>query len=217
MDLKINNKTLVIFDLDDTLYKEIDFLRSAYRSIAKHYFGDRWEACYLQMFSEFRRGEDVFQNLQNRSGIHKDELIRMYREHIPDISTSPGALELIRALVKNKASLGLLTDGRSVTQRNKIEKLGINPYFDFILISEETGYDKYHEHNFKLIADKFPEHGILYIADNVRKDFKIPNGMGWQTIGILDNGQNIHTPEFPIEDQALPQHWVWDLMEIRIL
>lgn len=52
---------VVVFDLDDTLYKEIDYLRSAYWEIAlwiESFFGKK--DIFLFMLECYNQGKDVF-------------------------------------------------------------------------------------------------------------------------------------------------------------
>ena len=55
---------MIIFDLDDTLYKEIDFLKSAYRVIADNleiHFG--LSNLYNIMYALYSQKKDVFQEI----------------------------------------------------------------------------------------------------------------------------------------------------------
>lgn len=54
MTLSIDSTTTLVFDLDDTLYKEIDFLKSAYQQIAQHLNASDWRATYALMFALYR-------------------------------------------------------------------------------------------------------------------------------------------------------------------
>ena len=53
-------KKVIVFDLDDTLYKEIDFLKSAYKEIASIVDKDHCETLYDNMISNYYKGENVF-------------------------------------------------------------------------------------------------------------------------------------------------------------
>ena len=57
--------TVVCFDLDDTLYKEIDFVESAYREIAETV--GHPEAVSL-MLDWYHQGENVFLKLNQHIG-----------------------------------------------------------------------------------------------------------------------------------------------------
>lgn len=54
----------------------------------------------------------------------------------------PGALETLDWLRSNGVKLGLMTNGGASSQRPKIEKFGLEPYFQHILIEGEFGCGK---------------------------------------------------------------------------
>ena len=56
-------------------------------------------------------------------------------------------------------------------------------------------------------------HRYFYIGDNPQKDFITPNELGWTTIGLMDNGQNIHT-QTSIGGNYNPQFWINDITEL---
>lgn len=192
MDIKVDQKTVVVFDLDDTLYNEMDYLRSAYISIAKNLAPEHWRPLFAKMFSLFRSKEDVFEFVSLKYKIDKPELIETYRAHIPVLSTFDGVFETMRTIKKRGGKIGIITDGRKSTQTVKIKALGIHPLLDKVVISEEIGSEKPDANNYLIIEKAFPDCHYLYVADNLRKDFITPNKLGWQTIGLIDNGLNMH-------------------------
>ena len=111
----------VVFDLDDTLYSEIDFLKSAYNYIATHIDPLNAGNLYSKMLSLYNDKQNVFKFL---SEIYPEYnvgiLLDLYRNHIPNINLKKGAVDLLNQCVLKGCKLGLLTDGRSITQRNKI-------------------------------------------------------------------------------------------------
>ncbi len=192
MDIKIEDNSVFVFDLDDTLYHEIDYLKSAYKEIAKDLEPLGWKLLYAEMFSLYRSKENVFDSIAKRYDIPVISLIEKYRNHKPDIQLFDGAKELLELLASHNLDIALVTDGRSITQRNKIESLGITQFFSKVIISEELGTEKPNLNNFKVIEEAFGKKNYYYIADNLKKDFVAPHKLGWKTIGIIDDGLNIH-------------------------
>ena len=98
--------------------------------------------------------------------------------------------------------MGILTDGRSISQRNKIRALGLESWINKIVVSEEFGSAKPDERNFRHFHKVFPQHrSFAYIGDNPAKDFVTPNRLGWSTICLVDQGKNIHPQQierFPV-------------------
>ena len=217
MDIKIDENTVIVFDLDDTLYNELDYLKSAYIEISKELKPNNWEQLYARLFSIYRNKQDVFEFISSTFQLDKKELIRKYRNHIPNINPFDGVIETLRKIKDSKGKLAIITDGRSITQRNKLKKLGLLSYFDYVIISEEIGTEKPNESNYKKIEDHFNLETYFYIADNFKKDFIAPKKLGWKTIALLDNGMNIHSHAYTaISDKFLPEQYFSSYSELNI-
>lgn len=205
----------VIFDLDDTLTYEINYLKSAYLEIAKKIDQDNFRVLNKEMLLWYENKENVFEILAQKYPIHTlDDLILNYRRHFPEIFLNEGAEEILEFCKIKGYKLGLISDGRSLTQRNKLKSLGIEDKFDKIIISEEFGFTKPDKRNFEV----FLEHNIsdyFYIADNPLKDFVIPNKLGWKSICLLNNGMNIHLQNFEIAFDYLPQYKIEKLTDLK--
>ena len=208
---------MVVFDLDDTLYKEEDFLRSGYMEIAHSLQVDCVpEVVFNRMMGWWKKGENVFQRLIE--AYHLDmtvgDLLTMYRSHIPSLSLDGETKKTLLRLNK-RTVLGLITDGRSETQRHKIAALGLDTFMDDrdVLISGDTGYEKPSEEPFVRIMERHPSCAYYYIGDNPAKDFVAPNRLGWTTICLLDNGRNIHHQDFSLPQPMLPQHTISQITE----
>lgn len=203
--------TVVCVDLDDTLYKEIDYLTSAYGEIAASV---GFPELVSQMVKWYREGENVFQKLNQLLRIDTpiEAYLKIYREHYPTITLSDGVEDTLDEIKHRGFILGLITDGRSVGQRNKINALKLDRWFDDenIIISEEFGSEKTDEKNFKFFMEKYPEHLFVYVGDNPKKDFIVPNQLGWQTIMLKDDGRNIHKQK-DISMENLPQMTITDI------
>lgn len=214
-----NRKIFVAFDLDDTLYKEIDFLRSAYREIARKVEAETsLHGVYENMMQVYQSGEDVFQNLvdQTRGAVSKDELLEMYRNHIPDIHLNEDAKACLESLYKAGVPMGIITDGRSYTQRNKIKALGLEKWIpdENWIISEEIGSEKPDQRNYLVVEHKYLGYEYIYVGNNPKKDFKGANELVWLTICLLDSGDEIHPQNFDLEEIYLPKIKVNSLQNI---
>lgn len=217
MDIKIDENTVIVFDLDDTLYNELDYLRSAYIEISKELQPDNWEQLFSRLFSIYRNKQDVFEFISSTYQLNKQELIQRYRNHIPNIKPFDGVLDTLQKIKARKGKLAIITDGRSITQRNKLKKLGLLPYFDLIIISEEIGTEKPNESNYKDVENHFNSKTYFYIADNFKKDFVTPKKLGWKTIALIDNGLNIHSHAFTHTcDAYLSEFFITSFSQIKI-
>lgn len=200
----------IVFDLDDTLAYEIDYLKSAFREIASGLEGDEFRT----MMRKYRAGENVFAYLSQKHGVSIDGLLEKYRTHFPVIRLNDGAEELLQFCKRNNFRLGLISDGRSVTQRNKLKALGIEHFFDKVIISEEFGSEKPDPRNYEAFMEN-KNTQYIYIADNPDKDFISPKRLGWKTIALRDAGRNIHRQNLSVSEEYMPHLIVRELREIK--
>ena len=219
--------TLVAFDLDDTLYKERDFVMSGYRAIASKLAEvnnafNYDEMVHVMAHAPLNPFDSLAEYLLNRSiqqSLSHDYyipwMVATYRNHFPDISAD-SAVSVIERLSEAGYKIGLITDGRTVTQTNKIKALGLDRLIpaDNISISETIGGEKF-ERMMKLNPDV---RHFIYVGDNPMKDFLWPNRLGWTTIQLIDNGRNVHSQQVSLpSDDYRPQYRIKSLDELPTL
>lgn len=93
----------------------------------------------------------------------------------------PGALEVLNTLAGN-ASLALVTNGLSEVQRVRIQRTGILPYFDAVVISAEVGTAKPAHEIFDITFDQLGaprKETAVMVGDNLVSDIR-----GGATYGI---------------------------------
>ena len=216
----IDNNTHIVFDLDDTLFKEIDFVKSAYVYI-NSYINSRFNIDLSKNIKKCLSGEINFFNLIN-SKLYPDQnfpiekYLELYRFHYPEINLSYDTSVFLKNILSHNIDFSIITDGRSISQRNKIKALGLDDLAKNIIISEETGFEKPHLNNFKILNRIYSNKKLIYIADNTSKDFLAPNSLNWNTICLINNGQNIHPQDFNLSIDYLPKIKVNYLTEIII-
>ena len=213
------NKVFV-FDLDDTLYKEIDFLKSAYREIC-FFLESQFELTEIfnEMLGYYYQGRDAFQEIINahRIPVDKITLLKMYREHKPYICLDEDTAQTLRALYDDPLiKIGIITDGRYVSQTNKINALGLKTFMgeEDVFISETHGHQKPDEYAFRMLEERYKGCEFTYIGDNPLKDFLAPNRLGWGTVCLLDDGRNIHKQDFDLPKEYLPQNKIAAMSDI---
>ncbi len=157
----------VIFDLDDTLHDDtLTFREAAYRAALgtapTHGVEPRpLGATYVEV------AQSYWQNLTNerlaalpanprkimwaaalaQHGVQDDDLAvacadEFHRHRNELTQPYPGAVVLLRALRERGIKIGMITNGFAITHREKIAVLGIEQYFDAILLSDEVGMVK---------------------------------------------------------------------------
>lgn len=210
---------VAVFDLDDTLYKEIDFLKSAFKEIADMIHRDYGYLGVLErMMIAYSQNKNVFEYLNNyySLSIPISKYLSIYRNNIPDISLDVSVINTLSELKSSNIVMGLITDGRTITQKNKIKALKLKEFFeeDCIVISEDFGSEKPDLNNFLYFSNKFPAAEFFYIGDNLNKDFIAPKKLNWVTICLLDDGNNIHKQIFDINSKYNPDYRINDISEI---
>lgn len=213
------HNTALIFDLDDTLYKEKSYLESAFEEISRNISISVKESSHVileEMLRLFNNNEEVFNSIIEKfnPNLSFQQLISIYRKHKPKIQLPIEQRRVLETLFDMKIPLGLLTDGRSEQQRNKIKALDIEKYFQKIIISEEFGSMKPCKENYIVFEEFFKTKKYIYIGDNTKKDFVSPNKLGWDSICLIDNGLNIHKQDFLLPKFHLPKYRISNFKEI---
>jgi len=188
----------ILFDLDDTLYDEMQFVKGGFKAVSfyiarQHHLNQR-DVYQLLIKTLERHGRGhVFDialdklDLQNHYTV--SILVEMYRTHQPHLSLYPDAVALLSALKKKRYKLGLITDGNVKAQRNKVDALKLQRFFDCIIFSDKYGADKRkpnpfpYEKMLKELHAKAEE--AVYVGDNPQKDFVSAKKIGMKTVRIL--------------------------------
>lgn len=194
--------TAVVFDLDDTLYDEVDYCRSGFAAVAEHLADLRGsppaDRIFTALWEQFSAGNRTrtFNTALDELGIPFDDrlirrLVDVYRNHVPAI-TLPEDSRTVLDELKTKCRLALLTDGFLPAQQLKVQALGIEGYFASIVYTEQLGreYWKPSPVGFERIMHDLGVRGenAVYVADNEKKDFIAPNKLGFSTIRLIRPG-----------------------------
>jgi putative hydrolase of the HAD superfamily len=221
--------TTVIFDLDDTLYDEVDYCKSGFDAVSRFLaalpdkpsaeciFGALWE-----QFSSGNR-KRTFDTALAELGIAYDdkliaELLDVYRSHTPRIALPQDSADVLKQLC-GRYTLALLTDGFLPAQQLKVQALGIEKCFKSIVYTEQLGRDcwKPSPAGFeKIMRDLNAEpQTTACVADNERKDFLAPNKLGCVTIQLIRPAR-IHTESAP-QPGAAAQYVIREITQLPAL
>lgn len=214
----MNGTPAVLFDLDDTLFSERDFLHSGWHAVA-HEAEKRGLLGSAKAYELMTKAPDAFDALHEAyPEFSIADMLEVYRNHVPDIHLKPGAWQTVMQLRDAGASVGIITDGRSISQRNKIKALGLDTLVDYIGISEEIGADKHQAQPFLHAEEHFGMHRpYIYVGDNPAKDFAQANKLGWHTVMLRESspGINIHPQTFAGPDtDCRPDFIINDLLGV---
>jgi len=126
---------VIVFDLDDTLYDEIDFVKSGFKEISRYLNDNSYYDFMLDDFTKNGSGK-VFNNLIDKFNlnINIQKLIEIYRFHNPNISLSKETIEILEFAKEYKTAL--ISDGHYIMQQNKFNTLGLKEYIDYPIFTD---------------------------------------------------------------------------------
>ncbi len=218
--------TTVIFDMDDTLYDEVEYCKSGFRAVAKFIENTAKthdsDSIFDAFWSQFTAGNHtkIFNTALDQLAINYDKeliikMVQAYREHKPNITLPPDSSDILDQLSK-KYRLALLTDGFLPAQQLKVQALQIEKYFEYIVYTEQLGREfwKPSPVGFQKIIEKLEINPktVVYVADNAKKDFIAPNKLGFFSIQ-LTRSAGIHT-ELPTETEAKPEYVISKITQL---
>ena len=221
--------TTIIFDLDDTLYDEIDYCRSGFAAVARlladqpeQPAADRIFDCLWRHFTAGNRTKTFNAALEELATPYDDkliqDLIKVYREHIPKITLPADSRDVLHRL-RDKYTLALLTDGFLPAQKLKVQALGLEKHFKCVIYTEQLGREfwKPSPAGFEKLIETLnvKAETMAYVADNQKKDFIAPNKLGLLTIQIIRPAR-IHT-ESSRQAGAAAQHVIHKITRLPTL
>jgi putative hydrolase of the HAD superfamily len=221
-----------VFDIDDTLYLERDYIRSGFAEVA------RWAEIEFGLRGFFDRCWDAFQagvrgrifDLAVTAYADVDprivaRLIERYRSHTPAIALLPDADWALRRL-SGSYRIAALSDGPIDSQRAKVQALGLVGRLDPIVLTEDfgPGHGKPAPEAFRLIEEQVRSAGAAccYVADNPSKDFMGPADLGWRTVRVRRPGGLHHDDasgsdvDVEVHDLSTLQRLLMDFRTLRV-
>lgn len=191
----------VIFDVDNTLYSYTDAHREAFDALAA--YAEKELSLSRQDFEQLHRETERrlksymgnvaalhnrcirYQVMLESRGIplhpHVLEMSGLYWNTLLEAAVlSCGAPETVKALKEQGMRIGIGTDMTARMQFKKLEVLGLLPYVDFLVSSEEAGVEKPEAAFFARCVEKAgcQADECLFVGDNLNKD----------VLGALDAG-----------------------------
>jgi len=213
----------VVFDLDDTLFAERQYVLSGFRAVAKWLdeehgvpggpafseLRDLFEAgVRLTTFDEWLDGRGLSHAVETR------ELVEVYRNHVPAIAPAPGIEGLLERL-GHRFRLGLVSDGYAQVQRGKFAALHLAQHFQAVVFSDDLGraFWKPSPRPFEVVAERLgiAAASCVYVADNPTKDFIGARSTGMKTVrlrrpegvyALAEPPTDAHAPDFEVTETA---------------
>lgn len=204
----------VLFDLDGTLLDRdtslAAFIEVQYERLSR-WIGHIPKEQYISRFIELdNRGyvwkDRVYEQLIAEfqiTGISKERLLLDYTtEFKKHCVPFPNLLPMLSGLKERSIHIGMITNGRGQFQSDNIKALGIEAYFDVILISEWEGIKKPDAGLFHRALNRL---GILsadsmFIGDHPENDVKAARSIGMKGIWKKDRQWNEAEADGVIDD-----------------
>jgi putative hydrolase of the HAD superfamily len=191
----------VFFDLDDTLYDTTLQVKSARENAVKAMIGCGLHAEYVEAMEKLRRvvvkyGANYkyhYNELLREFGVEEDPKIiaagivayhetkKAYLVPYPD--TIPTLLELER----RQLSLGVVTDGVPVKQWEKLIRLGLQHFFNVVVVTPEGGKQKPDASPLLNAAESVGAKPAecVFVGDRLDRDIAAGNKAGFTTVQLM--------------------------------
>ena len=185
----------ILFDLDETLLNRKDsvesFIQDQFQRY-KPYLAGVTEETYCSRFIELDNNgytwkDHVYERLVEEYQLRLssvellDDYLLHFRQHCKPFM---GMLEMLEGLKNRGYQLGMITNGRTAFQLSNIRALGIEAYFDTIMISEQEGIKKPESKLFLRALERMnlKAHEAVFVGDHLINDIKGAKDVGMRAI-----------------------------------
>lgn len=206
---RMSKAKLILFDLDDTLIHFEDYWKpSLLETFRKHktskeyntdklydslwHYNGKYELMYhnkkitLQQFRNFRLIDTLADFGRIIDEQTAEEFNRLHKTISRSFMKSDTLLTELLAELKPVYSLGIVTNGTSSWQHDKIDAMGIRSFFspDAIIISEEIGFEKPDPEIYQKALSIFqiPAVETIFVGDSWINDVEGPGNIGISSI-----------------------------------
>ena len=206
----------VVFDLDDTLFPQAQWLAGAWKAVAAAASRQGVDpgALEARLVEEAAAGsgrggiiDRALASVPGGSGVSLAPLLEAFWNHRPEqLDAYPGVPEALEGL-RHRARLGLVTDGEPRGQRAKMEAAGVSTVFDAVVLSDELGREhrKPDPAPFRAVLERLGVEAdeAVFIGDRPDKDVAGPAGVGMWTVRVR-TGEYADVPDVPKPWRSVP-------------
>lgn len=231
----------IVFDVDDTLYDRSEPFRRAYAEM----FGNLTENLVRELYwASCKRGDEVFEAAQTgRMPMEASQIYRfqkgfsdvgiqitdrqaldfqqIYAARQQEIVVPEGMKRVLDFCRLKKAPMGIITNGSTRHQWNKIHRLEMEKWIpeEWIVVSGECNIRKPDEKIFKYMEERM---GLIngeyyYIGDSYANDMVGAVKAGWKTVWLNRQGLSVPDgeiqPDYRVKNEEELLSCVHDLFE----
>jgi putative hydrolase of the HAD superfamily len=190
----------ILFDLDGTLldrdaslHQFVAAQHQRFQTYLHHFPVDKYISKFIELDCRGHVWKDkVYQQLLNEysiSGLSWGQLLEDYETHFMQHCVPfPNLFSMLDALKECEYSLGIITNGRGTFQTRAIQGLGIEHYFDEILVSETEGIKKPDIQIFQRALARLgvEANASVFVGDHPQADIEGAKNAGMKTIWKKD-------------------------------
>jgi putative hydrolase of the HAD superfamily len=188
----------IIFDLDDTLYPQIEYTRQClfYSSSLIAELSNHSQSEIENILNHILENKgieyryiynDLFKQINFDGFPYLKDIISRFWQCQPTLQLYEETYNILDML-KETFILSLLTDGYVKIQEYKIENLQIKHFFDHVLITDSLGIEnrKPSVKPYREMLNKInlPAHNCIYVGNDPNKDFIGAKQLGIRTVRI---------------------------------
>lgn len=188
----------IIFDLDDTLYPQLEYTRQCLHATVNYISdisGENKEVIKVKLDEILEKNgieykfifNDLFKEINFDGTPHLKEILELFWSCKPEITTFDNVLDVLTLLEKHYR-LAILTDGHVHIQEQKINTLGIKDFFEYVLVTDSLGveYRKPSEVGYKKLLEdmNIKPQECIYVGNDPRKDFLACKELEIKTVRI---------------------------------
>nr|WP_035724439.1 HAD family hydrolase [Gracilibacillus boraciitolerans] len=219
----------IIFDVDDTLYDQLQpFHKAVHQQLNTSFNNDEIKALYLasrkysdEVFEKHMNGGEItaldLQTYRITKACQDFGISLTYQQAVTfqetylheqqQIQLFPAIVELLDSLYANNKQLAILTNGEVDHQMMKVQRLGITQWVpaEHIFVSARVGYSKPSQKLFEYVENtlELDKDHTVYIGDSFENDIIGAKQMGWSAIWMNHRQRtkpvSNHQPDHTIE------------------
>ena len=196
----------VLFDIDDTLFDTTTLAKMARMNAVKAMMESgllihdvqRGYRSLLRVVEKYGANYDQhFDKLLEDLGYQQDPkiiaagIVAYHDTKLAYLKPDADVIPTLIVLRDNGLKIGVVSNGRSVKQWEKIIRLGLQHFFHTVVISEEVGFEKPDVEIFKVALKKLniKHDEALYVGDTLETDILGANKSGLFSVRLLKKKQ----------------------------